>query len=479
VKQEYTKPIFELAPDTECVSVSKTLLAKYGMEESAREGLALPELSEGEVVRHFVNISQRNWGVDSGFYPLGSCTMKYNPKINDAAASEPQFSGLHPCALEEASQGALRVMWELSQFLGEIAGLPAVTLHPAAGAQGELTGILIARAYHNRRGEASRNVIVVPDSSHGTNPATAARAGCTIRSVATTERGNVSLDGLKEAVKSDVAAVMLTNPNTLGLFEEDILSVAEIVHSAGALMYLDGANMNAVVGVVRPAAMGFDIMHYNLHKTFSTPHGGGGPGSGPVAVADFLADFLPVPRIKRVGESFAFDYDVPNSIGRIHSFYGNFAVLLRAYVYVRMLGPDGIRKVAEMAVLNANYLQEQLKADYEIPYGQRRCKHEFVASATRQKSKGATARDIAKRLMDYGFHPPTLYFPLIVPEALMIEPTETESLATLDGFASAMHSISEEIAAEPERVRSAPHTTPVGRLDETAASRNLVVRWTR
>jgi glycine dehydrogenase subunit 2 len=477
--EHYSRPIFELGSHEKETAANRSLLTKYGIEETmARVRLDLPELAEVEVMRHFVNLSQKNWGVDSGFYPLGSCTMKYNPKVNDAAAGLPQFAGLHPFAPEAASQGALRIMWELQEYLAEIAGLPAVTLQPAAGAQGELTGMLIARGYHKDRGEGKRDVIVVPDSSHGTNPATAARTGCTIRSVATNERGNVSLDDLDRALGDDVAAVMLTNPNTLGLFEEEILEVSRRVHDCGALMYLDGANMNANLGIVRPAAMGFDIMHYNLHKTFSSPHGGGGPGSGPVAVADFLADFLPVPIVTKQNDTFRLKSDIPKSIGRVHTFYGNFGVLVRAYVYIRMLGPDGLRKVSESAVLAANYVQERLKDHYDVPHGERRCMHEFVASAVTQKEQGASARDVAKRLIDYGFHPPTLYFPLIVPEALMIEPTETESKATLDAFCDAMIAIADEAKNDPELVKSAPQTAPVKRLDEAAASRNLKVRWT-
>ena len=457
-------------------------LADLFPKEMLRGDLDLPELTEREVVAHFTRLSQLNYGVDSGFYPLGSCTMKYNPKANEDVASLSGFARIHPSQPEETVQGALKIMWELQRYLAEISGLDAVTLQPAAGAHGELTGLLVVRAYHRHRGDDARRVVLVPDSAHGTNPATAAMAGCQVVNVKSDSSGGVDLDELKRAVSEKVAVLMLTIPNTLGLFDRNILEVSEIVHQAGALLYCDGANMNAIVGQVRLGDLGCDVMHYNLHKTFSTPHGGGGPGAGPVAVRENLAPFLPVPMVGRsldaAGERYFLDYERPLSIGKVRSFYGNFGVLVKAYAYIRSIGGEGLRSVSENAVLNANYLMHLLKEAYELPHDCA-CMHEFVLSGSRQKANGVRTLDIAKRLMDYGFHPPTVYFPLIVDEALMIEPTETETRQTLEAFAQAMLEIAREAGSDPELVKSAPHTTRVGRLDEVAAARRPVLRWRR
>jgi glycine dehydrogenase subunit 2 len=449
-------------------------------KELLREDFDFPAIAEVDVVRHFTRLSQLNYGVDTGYYPLGSCTMKYNPKVNEMVAALPGFTGLHPLQPDHTCQGLLAVLWELQRALAEIAGLPAVSLQPAAGAHGELTGMLIARAYHRSRADDARRIVLVPDSAHGTNPATAVRCGFTLRPVATGADGNVDLDALRKALGPDVAALMITNPNTLGLFEQHSVAIAALVHEAGGLLYLDGANMNAIMGIVRPCALGVDIMHFNLHKTFSTPHGGGGPGSGPVAVREALGRFLPIPLVARdpALRGFYLDHDRPDSIGKVHSFYGNVGVCLRAYAYIRMLGPEGIRRAAQLAVLNANYLKTKIEGRYQVPYP-RVCKHEFVASAAAYKAKGVGATDIAKRLIDYGFHPPTIHFPLIVPEALMIEPTETESRATLDAFAEALLSIADEIDRDPDILKEAPHTAPVSRLDEAGASRELLARARR
>jgi len=446
-------------------------------EDMVRRELPLPEVSELDLVRHFVHLSRRNFAIDVGFYPLGSCTMKYNPKVNEEIAALPGFSALHPEQPIETCQGALQVMYELQQALAEIGGMDEVTLEPAAGAQGELTGMLIVRAYHQSRGDTARKVVLVPDSAHGTNPATAARCGFEVRTLPSNDRGTVDVAVLKQMLGADVAGVMLTNPNTLGLFEADILEITSLVHEAGGLTYCDGANLNAILGVARPGDMGFDIMHFNLHKTFSTPHGGGGPGAGPVGVKAFLRRFLPVPVVTKHDEEFALDYNLDHSVGRVHSFYGNFAVALKAYAYIRALGPRGLECVSGGAVLNANYLLSRLKDTYPVPYGSR-CMHEFVASAKKYRQRGVKAFDIAKRLLDFGFHAPTIYFPLIVEDALMIEPTETESLETLDAFVDAMIQIDREIANNPEVVTSAPHETPVSRVDEATAARRPDLKWT-
>lgn len=444
--------------------------------DSLRADLPLPEVAEVDVVRHFVRLSQRNFSVDTGSYPLGSCTMKYNPKINERVASLPGLLALHPYQPDSTCQGALALMYELAEALAEIGGMDAVTLQPSAGALGEFTGIMMIRALHERVGEGARDTVIVPDSAHGTNPATAKRCGYKVAHVPSNARGTVNTGKLKELLGPNVAAFMLTNPNTLGLFEEEILDIAGMVHSSGALMYCDGANMNAILGHARPGDMGFDVMHFNLHKTFSTPHGGGGPGAGPVGVKKLLEPYLPVPIVEKYDGGYRLNYDRPDSIGRVHSYYGNFGVLVRALAYIRSFGPHGLHAISENAVLNANYLREKLRAAYDVPYDTK-CMHEFVASGRHHKSHGVRALDIAKRLMDFGIHPPTIYFPLIVAEALMIEPTETESLASLDAFVEAMVQIDRECREDPEHVKTAPHNTPVTRLDEAAAGRKLEVRW--
>ncbi len=441
-----------------------------------KEPPRLPEIAENEIVRHFTNLADRNFGIDTGFYPLGSCTMKYNPRVNEAVARLPGFSQLHPHQEDEGAQGALELMWELQQILAEIAGLPAVTLQPAAGSQGELTGLMLMRAYFADRGEGEqRDTIITADTAHGTNPASVTMAGYKLEKVATTERGNLDLDDLRAKVNERTAGLMLTNPSTLGLFDEGIAAVADIFHSAGALLYYDGANLNAVVGRSRPGDMGFDIVHYNLHKTFSQPHGGGGPGGGPVAVRADLEPFLPSPQVVREGDVFRLDRDRPKSIGRVRGFAGPFGVFVRSYAYMRSYGTD-LRAMSETAVLNANYVLAELKDDYEVAYD-RLCMHEFVLSARRLKKEyGVTALDIAKRLMDYGIHPPTIYFPLVVPEALMIEPTETEPKERLDAFIAVMKTIAREAADDPELLKGAPHARPVRRLDEVKAAKEPIVK---
>jgi glycine dehydrogenase subunit 2 len=453
-------------------------------EDLLRDDLPLPELSEREIVQHFTRLSQLNFGVDTGFYPLGSCTMKYNPKMHEDVARYAGFTQIHPWQNQSTVQGALQLMYELQEYLAEITGLPAVSLQPVAGAHGELTGMLIIRAYHQSRGDEGRTTVLVPDSAHGTNPASAAMCGYKVVTVPSDARGNVDVGELDSLMDESVAGLMLTNPNTLGLFEEHILQVEEIVHGAGGLIYCDGANMNALLGVARPGEFGTDVLHLNLHKTFSTPHGGGGPGGGGTAVTGKLSAFLPVPVVARrqpkeagsVGTEYYLDYDRPLSIGPVGGFYGNFGVMVKAYAYVRSLGGRGLKEVSENAVLNANYLLTQIKGYYDLPY-QRSCLHECVFSGKTQAKLGVHTLDIAKRLIDLGFHPPTVYFPLIVDEALMIEPTETESVETLDAFVAAMRQIAREAETEPETVRSAPRTTPVGRLDEVTAARQPNLRW--
>ncbi|MGI6574754.1 MAG: aminomethyl-transferring glycine dehydrogenase subunit GcvPB [bacterium] len=439
----------------------------------------LPEVSEGEAVRHYVELSTRNHGVDSGFCPLGSCTMKYNPKVNEEIASLPGFTQLHPYQPENLSQGALGLLWEMEQLLAEITGMDRVTMQPVAGAHGELTGLMLIQAYHAQRGD-KRTKVICPDSAHGTNPASATMAGFELVTIKSNARGLVDLEALKAALDEDVAALMLTNPNTLGLFEAEIKEIADAVHAVGGLLYYDGANLNAIMGYARPGDMGFDVVHLNLHKTFATPHGGGGPGSGPVGIKDSLAPFLPVPVVEKVGGKYCLNYDLPHSIGKVHGFYGNFNVIVKAYCYIRQMGAQGLKQASTDAVINANYLRHLLKDDYDLPKGGIPCKHEFVLSGRKQKkATGVTTADIAKRLLDFGIHPPTIYFPLIVEEALMIEPTETESKETLDRFVGVMKAIAREAETEPEKVKNAPHTTPVGRLDEVTAARNPVVIWER
>ena len=435
----------------------------------------LPEISENEAVRHFVRLSEMNYHVDHGFYPLGSCTMKYNPKINEELARLSGFLNIHPLQPEASVQGALRLMKELEELLKEISGFDAVSLQPAAGAHGELTGMMLVRKYHEMRGNP-RKYVLIPDSAHGTNPASVTLSGYSTKTIKSNDQGLVDPEVLRQNLSEDVAAFMVTNPNTLGLFESEIIRISKMVHDVGALMYMDGANLNALLGIVRPGDVGFDIMHFNLHKTFSTPHGGGGPGSGPVGVKKEIEPYLPVPRIVEDGGLLKLSYDFPDSIGKVHAFFGNFNVMVKAYVYIRMMGPDGLRKVAEGAVINANYLRVLLQEHYDLPY-KRTCMHEFVLSSRNLKKYGVRTLDVAKRLLDYGFHAPTVYFPLIVPEALMIEPTETETKETLDAFAEAMIKIKKEAEENPDLLHEAPHVTPVRRLDEARAARELNVRW--
>ncbi|MBE3593442.1 MAG: aminomethyl-transferring glycine dehydrogenase subunit GcvPB [Candidatus Carbobacillus altaicus] len=442
------------------------------------EAPLLPEVSEPELIRHYTGLSNRNFGVDTGFYPLGSCTMKYNPKINEKIARLPGLTDLHPYQPEETVQGALQLMYELKTMLAEITGMDDFTLQPAAGSHGEFTGLLIIRAALEAEGKKRRKVIA-PDSAHGTNPASVSMAGFEAVSIPSDERGRVDLRALKDALDDDTAALMLTNPNTLGLFESDIVEIVEAVHAVGAYVYYDGANLNAIMGKSRPGDMGFDVVHLNVHKTFSTPHGGGGPGAGPVGVKAHLTPYLPLPRIEREGAEkgearYTLIYNAPKSIGRVRGFASSFGVLVRAYSYIRALGGKGLKQVSEDAVLNANYLLSRLKEAYDLPYPGP-VKHEFVLSGSRQKAHGVRTLDIAKRLMDFGFHPPTIYFPLIVEEALMIEPTETETKETLDAFAEALLTIAREAATTPDIVKSAPQSTPVGRLDEALAARKPVV----
>lgn len=456
----------------------------------------LPEVSEVDVVRHFTELSHMNHGVDSGFYPLGSCTMKYNPKVNETIANMEGFKNVHPYQSQETVQGCIRILYEMDKILSEITGMERFTLQPAAGAHGELTGLMIIKAYHMSRGDTGRTKIIVPDSAHGTNPASAAMAGFEAVEVKSDEKGCVDIEALKSLAGPDTAGLMLTNPNTLGLFDENIKEIAKIIHDAGGLLYYDGANANAIMGICRPGDMGFDVMHLNLHKTFSTPHGGGGPGSGPVGVKKELVPFLPVPLAESDGEKYWLDFDRPQSIGRVRSFFGNFGVIVRAYSYIRTMGPDGLRKVSENAVLNANYLMKLLKGHFKLPYD-RTCMHEFVLSyegisgagsstgddgvrnSAGDSGKSADVRtlDIAKRLLDFGYHPPTVYFPLIVHEALMIEPTETESRETLEAFADTLIRIAQEAESDPFFIKNAPYSTPVSRLDEVKAARKPVLSY--
>jgi glycine dehydrogenase subunit 2 len=436
----------------------------------------LPQLSEPDVVRHFTHLSKLNYSIDSGFYPLGSCTMKYNPKVNEVAVNRAGWRSVHPYQPEATVQGALHLMHDLQSLLGEIAGMDAVTLQPAAGAHGELTGLLMIQAYHRARGEGDRNEVIAPDSSHGTNPATASMVGYKLITVRSDERGRVNLEELKSLVSERTAALMLTNPSTLGLFDEQVLEMSEIVHEAGGLMYYDGANLNAIMGIARPGDMGFDVVHINLHKTFTTPHGGGGPGAGPVGVKEILAPYLPVPTVGKRDDQYFLDYRREHTIGKVRSFYGNFGMLVRAYTYIRRMGSDGLSQVSRDAVLSANYLRARLRDVYDEAYPGLNM-HEFVLSGRRQRKNGVRTMDIAKRLMDYGFHPPTVYFPLIVDEAMMIEPTETENKDTLDAFIAAMRSIAREAEESPDLVTTAPSTTMIGRLDEVRAARSPDLRW--
>jgi glycine cleavage system P protein (glycine dehydrogenase) subunit 2 len=445
---------------------------KAKLPADLRADCGLPELAQLDVVRHYLALSQRNFGVDSGFYPLGSCTMKYNPKVNEEIARIAAFAEAHPLQDLATVQGNLALMFELQQWLAEIGGFAGVTLQPAAGAHGEFTGLLMMRAYHRERGDDKRRRILIPDSAHGTNPASATMVGFTAVELRSDARGNIDLEAVRSACDDTVAGIMMTNPNTLGLFEEHIEEVVGLVHGCGGLVYGDGANMNALAGIARPGDLGFDVMHFNLHKTFSTPHGGGGPGAGPVGVSERLVDFLPGPLIARKGDSYGLA-EPAKSIGRVSTFFGNFGMFVRAYAYIRRHGGAGLRANSEHAVLNANYLRVKLRDAYVVPYD-RINMHEFVCEGAIEGT-GVRALDVAKRLLDYGFHPPTNYFPLIVPEALMIEPTETESKPTLDAFAAAMRAIAQEAKSDPALVKSAPHETPVRRVDEVKAARELIL----
>jgi glycine dehydrogenase subunit 2 len=448
------------------------LMPERFLRQGGMEGF--PEVSEVDVVRHYTRLSQRNFGLDAGFYPLGSCTMKYNPKVNEAIARLPGFTMLHPYEPEELCQGTLELMHELEGFLAEISGMDAITLQPSAGAHGELCGLLMIAAYFRDRGRP-RTKVIIPDTAHGTNPASSHLSGFKVVPLKSGDGGVIAAASVRAAMDDETAALMLTNPNTLGLFERNIREIADAVHERGGLVYCDGANLNAIMGLARLAEAGVDVVQFNLHKTFSTPHGGGGPGSGPVGVVKALAPYLPVPRIRKRGKKYSLDYDRPRSIGRLKAFYGNFSVMLKAYSYIRRLGPDGLKRASTIAILNANYVKEGLKQAFHLPFDAP-CMHECVFSDKLQAPAGVTTLDIAKRLMDYGFHPPTIYFPLVVPGALMIEPTETESIETLDSFISAMKSIAKEAAESPALLKEAPHTTPVRRVDEVRAAREPVLR---
>lgn len=454
----------------------KPLSSFFPSDMIGTEPLNLPEVSEVDVVRHFTNLSNKNYGVDTGFYPLGSCTMKYNPKINEDMAALPGFTSLHPFQPDETVQGALKLMHELDRQLAEVAGLERMTLQPAAGAHGELTGLMIIKAYHEDRKDFKRKKIIVPDSAHGTNPSSAHVCGFDVVEVKSDQNGAVDLESLKALLDDEIAGLMLTNPSTLGLFETNISEIADLVHEAGGLLYYDGANMNAIMGISRPGDMGFDVLHYNIHKTFSTPHGGGGPGSGPVGVRKDLVKFLPRPVVEKVGDKYILDYDRPLSIGKVKSFYGNFGVMVRAYTYILTMGSEGLKKASQYAVMNANYMMHKLKGHYSLPMDQV-CKHEFVLGGLKEDVLGVRTLDIAKRLLDYGYHPPTIYFPMIVHEAIMIEPTETESKETLDGFIDAMIMVAKEAKENPEILKQAPTTTIVRRLDEVKAAKDLILKY--
>jgi len=465
------------ASDIPANDVPVTPLAEVIGEGLIREDIDLPEVSELDLVRHYTALARRNFGVDLGFYPLGSCTMKYNPKITEEAAKLPGFTGLHPYAPEAFGQGNLALMDELRRMLCELFGMADFTLQPSAGAQGELTGIMICRKYFEKKGE-KRSRILIPDAAHGTNPASGALCGFETVTIPSSSEGGVDLTVLESAMTEDVAGLMLTNPNTLGFFEKNIADVARIIHGRGGLLYCDGANANAFLGHTRPGDIGFDLIQLNLHKTFSTPHGGGGPGSGPVGVGAKLVPFLPVPRIIKVENRYTLAEDYPDTIGRVKAFYGNFNVMVKAYTYLRLLGATGLKQTSDMAVLNANYIKARLAPYFDLPYD-RTCMHECVFSGNGQvQAHSVHTLDMAKRLLDYGVHPPTIYFPLIVPEAIMIEPTETESKETLDAFCDAMIAIAKEAEEDPERVKGAPYTTPVKRLDDVLAARKPNVCWT-
>ncbi|MCJ8171208.1 glycine dehydrogenase subunit 2 [Clostridium botulinum] len=481
--KDYNKVIFELSsegrkgyrlPDLDVpeVELSK-LLPKNLLREDEIE---LPEVSEVDVVRHYTALSNKNYTVDNGFYPLGSCTMKYNPKINEDIAALSGFSKIHPLQDENISQGALELMYDLKTRLCEITGLYDFTLQPAAGAHGEYTGLLIIKAYHEKRGDTKRTKIIVPDSAHGTNPASASVAGFDIVEIKSGEDGRVSIEELKKVLNDEIAGLMLTNPSTLGLFEKDIKLISELVHEAGGLLYYDGANLNAIMGIARSGDMGFDVCHLNMHKTFSTPHGGGGPGSGPVGVKKHLAKFLPVPTVEKENDKFILDYNRPDSLGKIRSLYGNFGVMVKAYTYILTMGKEGLKSASHNAVLNANYIKESLRDYYNIGVDDI-CKHEVILSTLKENPHHIATLDIAKRLIDYGVHPPTVYFPLIIEEALMIEPTESESKETVDEFIDAMKKIAVEAKENPELLHEAPVNAPVRRLDQVKAARKPILKW--
>ena len=440
-----------------------------------RDIAGFPELGELEVLRHFTRLSQRNFAIESQFYPLGSCTMKYNPKINEVVARFPGFAQIHPLAPSDLLQGALALLYELERALAEISGMEQVTLQPSAGAQGELTGLMLIRACLADRGDPRKNIIV-PDTAHGTNPASSTLCGYDVVQISSNERGVIDAAAVAQVMDDSVAALMITNPNTLGLFETNIEAIAEVVHAKGGMVYLDGANLNALMGIAKPGHMGVDVLHMNLHKTFSTPHGGGGPGAGPVAVKRALSDYLPLPRVTRRGERFELEGNGPKSVGRVRSFFGNFGILVRAYAYILSLGGDGLEEASRMALLNANYIRKKLEKSYHLAYNEP-CMHECIFTDRVQQRSGVTTLDIAKRLLDYGHHPPTIYFPLVVSGALMIEPTETETPETLDSFIDAMLAIAQEAKDDPELVKNAPYSTPVRRLDEARAARKPVLRW--
>ena len=482
----YGTLIFELSkPGRKGYSLPKNELSDYSIAQLPenllrQEAHALPEVDELTVVRHYTNMSNNNFGVDTGFYPLGSCTMKYNPKINEEMAAHPQFTALHPLQNVETVQGALSAYYQLQRSLSEIAGMAEFTLNPFAGAHGELTGLMVIRRYHESRGDAKRTKIIVPDSAHGTNPASAAVCGLDVVEVKSKPDGRVDVEDLKPLLDDTIAGMMMTNPNTLGLFENNIAEIAKLVHDCGGLMYYDGANLNPMLGKCRPGDIGFDVMHINLHKTFSTPHGGGGPGSGPIGVREGLEQFLPNPRVTcEFDEDGMVDYKIEmgeESLGCISGFLGNFGVMMRALAYIVTLGSDNLKWVGPLATLNANYIKESLKDCYELPI-EGVCKHEFVFDGLKDKSTGVTTLDVAKRLLDYGYHAPTIYFPLLFHQALMIEPTESESKETLDGFIAVMRKIAQEAAENPELVKTAPHSTPVHRLDDTKAALKQIVTW--
>ncbi|HPB17332.1 MAG: aminomethyl-transferring glycine dehydrogenase subunit GcvPB [Clostridia bacterium] len=472
--------IFDLSKEGKCAfSLPQSHVPSYEIDEmyTRKDDAQLPQVSEVDVIRHFTNISRRNYGVDQGFYPLGSCTMKYNPKLNEDVARLPGLNSLHPYQPEYQVQGALEAAYELTRYLCEITGMSGATLQPAAGAHGEMTGIMIIKAYHQSRNDYKRTKMIVPDSAHGTNPASAATAGYEVVQVKSDEKGLVDINALSAMMDDETAGLMLTNPNTLGLFESNITKIAKIVHDKGGLLYYDGANLNAIMGIARPFDMGFDVVHLNLHKTMSTPHGGGGPGSGPVCVREDLTRFLPKPVICKKGESYYLDYDRKDSIGRVRAFYGNYLVYVRALSYILTMGPEGLKSASETAVLNANYIMAGVKDNFVIPYD-RFCMHEFVLSGIEQKEKyGVSTLDMAKRLLDYGYHPPTIYFPMIVHEGMMIEPTETESKETLDEFIGVLNKIAKEAKEDAQLLHDAPHNTYVRRLDEVTAARNPILKW--